>query len=151
MLESIKNLVLTKLTSLRRPSWRSKSCSTALKEKEMEKNMVAWQTPAAWDDSSSHRAYATMSDSTPSCSVHTYKHTTGHKSSVSFLKTQILKQIKASSASSTLVKMCCVCVCDVPSPESPDCTPGSTGTVTLRSPPSTAAGSPGVSALLRER
>lgn len=64
----------TRLMSRRRPSCRSKSCSTTLKEKQMEKNMVAWQTPDAWDDSSSHRAKATMSDSTGSGRAHTCGH-----------------------------------------------------------------------------
>ncbi|TNN42731.1 hypothetical protein EYF80_047091 [Liparis tanakae] len=43
-----------RLTRRRSPSCRSKSSSTARKEKEMEKNMVAWQQPDACEHSSSH-------------------------------------------------------------------------------------------------
>ena len=44
----------TRLTRRRSPSCLSKSSRTARKEKEMEKNMVAWQQPDACEHSSSH-------------------------------------------------------------------------------------------------
>lgn len=44
----------TRLTRRRRPSCLSNSSKTARKEKEMEKNIVAWQQPDACEHSSSH-------------------------------------------------------------------------------------------------
>lgn len=44
----------TRLTRRRRPSCLSNSSKTARKEKEMEKNMVAWQQPEACEHSSNH-------------------------------------------------------------------------------------------------
>lgn len=47
---------LTRFTRRRSPSCRSKSCSSGRKQKQMEKNMVAWWTPDRWADSRHHKA-----------------------------------------------------------------------------------------------
>lgn len=47
-------LIPTRLTRRRSPSCLSNSSKTARKEKEMEKNIVAWQQPDACEHSSSH-------------------------------------------------------------------------------------------------
>lgn len=52
--ECLVEVCPTRLTRRRRPSCLSNSSKTARKEKEMEKNMVAWQQPEACEHSSSH-------------------------------------------------------------------------------------------------
>lgn len=87
---SVLEVCPTRLTRRRRPSCLSNSSKTARKEKEMEKNMVAWQQPEACEHSSSHSVYPTTSDRIVWGNMHTWRggHTGGDHTSVFQLKQQ---------------------------------------------------------------
>ena len=71
MTQDIYYKAITRLTRRRSPSCWSNNSRTARKEKEMEKNMVAWQQPEAWEHSRSHKVYFTTSERMEWGSIHT--------------------------------------------------------------------------------